>query len=152
MYSGRRRNIDELLKEVGLFEHADKKVKEFSKRMKSRLNFIKSLVHNSEVLFLDEPTSGLDPNNAKIMKDMIKKERNCGRTIIITTHNMQDASELCDRVVFIVDGQMKALDTPHNFIMKRELQKLITHLWKMAEKKKAQLFYPKSVKIFCFKN
>lgn len=119
LYSGEKRNVDELLKEVGLFEHADKKVSSFSKGMKSRLNFIKSLVHNPQILFLDEPTSGLDPNNAKIMKDMIIKEREKGKTIIITTHNMQDATELCDRVVFIVDGQMKALDTPHNFIMKR---------------------------------
>ena len=87
--------------------------------MKSRLNFVKSLIHNPQILFLDEPTSGLDPNNAKIMKDMILKERENGKTIIITTHNMQDATELCDRVVFIVDGQMKALDTPHNFIMSR---------------------------------
>ena len=119
LYIGEKRNVYELLKEVGLFEHADKKVSSFSKGMKSRLNFIKSLVHNPQILFLDEPTSGLDPNNAKIMKDMIIKEREKGKTIIITTHNMQDATELCDRVVFIVDGQMKALDTPHNFIMKR---------------------------------
>ena len=119
LYSGRKREIDELLKEVGLLEHADKKVSTFSKGMKSRLNFIKSLVHDPQILFLDEPTSGLDPNNAKIMKDMILKERDKGKTIIITTHNMLDATELCDRVVFIVDGQMKALDTPHNFIMQR---------------------------------
>lgn len=119
LYSGEKRDIDELLKEVGLYEHADKKVSAFSKGMKSRLNFIKSLVHNPQILFLDEPTSGLDPNNAKVMKDMILKERDKGKTIIITTHNMSDATELCDRVVFIVDGQMKALDTPHNFIMKR---------------------------------
>ena len=119
LYSGEKRDVDKLLRDVGLFEHADKKVSEFSKGMKSRLNFIKSLVHNPQILFLDEPTSGLDPNNAKTMKDMIMKERENGKTIIITTHNMQDATELCDRVVFIVDGQMKALDTPHNFIMKR---------------------------------
>ena len=124
LYSGETRDVDELLKEVGLYEHADKKVSDFSKGMKSRLNFINSLVHNPEILFLDEPTSGLDPNNAKIMKDMIMKEREKGKTIIITTHNMQDATELCDRVVFIVDGQMKALDTPHNFIMKRGAAKV----------------------------
>ena len=124
LYSGETRDVDELLKEVGLYEHADKKVSDFSKGMKSRLNFIKSLVHNPEILFLDEPTSGLDPNNAKIMKDMIMKEREKGKTIIITTHNMQDATELCDRVVFIVNGQMKALDTPHKFIMKRGAAKV----------------------------
>lgn len=125
LYSGEKRDVDELLKEVGLFEHADKKVSAFSKGMKSRLNFIKSLVHDPQILFLDEPTSGLDPNNAKIMKDMIRKEREKGKTIIITTHNMQDATELCDRVVFIVNGQMRALDTPHNFIMKRGAAKVI---------------------------
>ena len=124
LYSGEKRNIDELLKEVGLFEHADKRVAEFSKGMKSRLNFIKSLIHNPKVLFLDEPTSGLDPNNSKIMKEMIRKESEKGKTVIITTHNMQDATELCDRVVFIVDGHMKALDTPHNFIMKRGATKV----------------------------
>lgn len=124
LYSGMKRDIDELLKAVGLLDHADKKVSAFSKGMKSRLNFIKSLVHDPEVLFLDEPTSGLDPNNAKIMKDMILAERENGKTIIITTHNMQDATELCDRVCFIVDGQMKEVDTPHNFIMKRGAAKV----------------------------
>lgn len=140
LYSGNKRDIDDLLKEVGLYEHADKKVSAFSKGMKSRLNFIKSLVHNPEVLFLDEPTSGLDPNNAKIMKDMIKKERDCGKTIIITTHNMQDATELCDRVVFIVDGQMKALDTPHNFIMQRGAAKVnYTYMENGREEKRTSL-------------
>lgn len=140
LYSGNKRDIDDLLKEVGLYEHADKKVSAFSKGMKSRLNFIKSLVHNPEVLFLDEPTSGLDPNNAKIMKDMIKKERDCGKTIIITTHNMQDATELCDRVVFIVDGQMKALDTPHNFIMQRGAVKVnYTYMENGREEKRTSL-------------
>ena len=119
LYSGEKRDIDELLKEVGLYDHADKKVSTFSKGMKSRLNFIKSLIHDPDVLFLDEPTSGLDPNNARIMKDLILKEKENGKTIILTTHDMHDATELCDRVVFIVDGQMKALDTPHNFIMSR---------------------------------
>lgn len=124
LYSNEKRDVDELLQQVGLLNHADKKVAAFSKGMKSRLNFVKSLIHNPQILFLDEPTSGLDPNNAKTMKDMILKERKNGKTIIITTHNMQDATELCDRVVFIVDGQMKALDTPHNFIMTRGAAKV----------------------------
>lgn len=135
LYSGKRRDIDELLSQVGLLNHADKRVSAFSKGMKSRLNFIKALVHDPELLFLDEPTSGLDPNNAKIMKDMILKEKENGKTIIITTHNMQDATELCDRVVFIVNGQMKALDTPHNFIMSRGAAKVTyTYFEKGKEK------------------
>lgn len=108
-----------LLEMVGLQGEGDKKVSEFSKGMKSRLNFIKALVHNPDILFLDEPTSGLDPSNARVMKDIILQERAKGKTIILTTHNMHDAAELCDRVAFIVDGEIKALDTPHNLVMKK---------------------------------
>lgn len=108
-----------LLEMVGLQGDGDKKVSEFSKGMKSRLNFIKALVHQPDILFLDEPTSGLDPSNARVMKDIILKEKAKGKTIILTTHNMHDAAELCDRVAFIVDGEIKALDSPHNLIMKK---------------------------------
>lgn len=117
LYGGEKRDINELLRQVGLEYHGDKRISEYSKGMKSRLNFIKALVHNPELLFLDEPTSGLDPNNARIMKDMILEEKAKGKTIILTTHNMADATELCDRVAFIVNGEIKALDTPHSLIM-----------------------------------
>jgi fluoroquinolone transport system ATP-binding protein len=92
--------------------------------MKSRLNFIKALIHKPQILFLDEPTSGLDPSNARVMKDVIAAQKALGTTIILTTHNMQDAAELCDRVAFIVDGKIKALDTPHNLIMQKGAQTL----------------------------
>jgi fluoroquinolone transport system ATP-binding protein len=108
-----------LLEMVGLENHGNKKVSEFSKGMKSRLNFVKALIHQPDILFLDEPTSGLDPSNARVMKNIILEEKSKGKTIILTTHNMHDAAELCDRVAFIVDGEIKALDTPHNLIMKR---------------------------------
>ena len=113
------RNIKSLLSRVGLENEADKKVSDFSKGMKTRLNFIKALMHDPDILFLDEPTSGLDPSNARVVKDMILEEKAAGKTIILTTHNMYDASELCDRVAFIVDGKIKALDTPRNLIMSR---------------------------------
>ena len=125
LYSGKKRSIDELLKSVDLYNDADKKAGEFSKGMKSRLNFIKALVHDPGLLFLDEPTSGLEPANSRLMKDMIMKEKSNGKTIIITTHNMEDAAELCDRVAFIVDGQIKAMDTPHNLIMKKNAYEII---------------------------
>lgn len=119
LYKKEPRNIDSLLEEIGLGRDKDKKVSSYSKGMKSRLNFIKALVHDPQLLFLDEPTSGLDPSNSRIMKDMILAEKAQGKTIILTTHNMQDAAELCDQVAFIVDGHVKALDTPHNLIMKK---------------------------------
>ncbi len=116
--------IDPLLECVGLMSDADKKVSDFSKGMKARLNFIKALLHNPDLIFLDEPTSGLDPSNARIMKDIILMEKAKGKTILLTTHNMYDATELCDRVAFIVDGELRALDTPHNLIMSRGASKV----------------------------
>lgn len=113
LYKGPLKNADALLNESGLIKDADKNAGEFSKGMKSRLNFIKALLHNPDVLFLDEPTSGLDPANAKVMKQMILKEKQAGKSIILTTHNMHDAAELCDRVAFFADGQILALDTPY---------------------------------------
>lgn len=116
--------IDPLLESVGLLPVADKKVSDYSKGMKARLNFIKALLHDPDLLFLDEPTSGLDPSNARRMKDIILQEKARGKTILLTTHNMYDATELCDRVAFIVDGNLRALDTPRNLIMSRGAAKV----------------------------
>ena len=129
-------DVNELLQSVGLQNDSKKKVFEYSKGMKSRLNFIKALIHNPQVLFLDEPTSGLDPTNARVMKEIILKEKAKGKTIILTTHNMHDATELCDRVAFIVDGEIKVIDTPRNLIMSRGAAK-IEYVYKdhMKEKK-----------------
>jgi fluoroquinolone transport system ATP-binding protein len=124
LYSKKLRNIDEMLEMVGLKNDEDKKVSEYSKGMKSRLNFIKALLHNPDILFLDEPTSGLDPNSSRDMKNIILQEKKNGKTIILTTHNMADAAELCDRVAFIVDGNIKALDSPHNLIMSKGASKI----------------------------
>ncbi|MEL7649947.1 MAG: ABC transporter ATP-binding protein [Sedimentibacter sp.] len=124
LYSKELRSIDSLLEMVGLYNDGNKKVSEYSKGMKSRLNFIKSLLHNPGILFLDEPTSGLDPNNSRNMKNIILEEKKKGTTIIITTHNMADATELCDRVAFIVDGKIRALDSPHNLIMSKGAAKI----------------------------
>lgn len=120
--------IPELLAAVGLENDADKRVADYSKGMKSRLNFIKALLHDPELLFLDEPTSGLDPANSRLMKDRILEEKRKGKTILLTTHNMQDAAELCDRVAFIVGGRIYALDSPHNLIMSKGAAQ-VTYTW-----------------------
>ena len=117
-------DIDHLMEQVGLLPDADKKVSDFSKGMKSRLNFIKALLHDPGILFLDEPTSGLDPSNARVMKDMILAEQARGKTIILTTHNMYDAAELCTRVAFIVDGAVRALDTPRALVLSKGASKI----------------------------
>ncbi len=108
----------DLLERVGLKADAHKKVGDFSKGMKMRLNFIRSFLHDPEILFLDEPTSGMDPVNARIIKDIILELKADGKTIFITTHQMYDADALCDRVAFIVEGQIKALDAPRNLKIK----------------------------------
>lgn len=107
-------DIDKLFKEMGLWEHKDKKVSEYSKGMKMRLNFIRALISDPEVLFLDEPTNGLDPKTALVMKEKILELKAKGKTIFLTTHLMNDVEYLCDRVAFIVDGKIKLIDTVSN--------------------------------------
>lgn len=114
LYSARITDPMTLLEKVRLHNDADKKVSSYSKGMKMRLGFVRCLMHSPDLLFLDEPTSGLDPANARILKDLILEQKSMGKTIILTTHNMHDAEELCDRVAFIVDGKIAAIDTPHS--------------------------------------
>ena len=102
----------ELLSRVGLEEDAHKRVSEFSKGMKMRLNFVRAIMHSPELLFFDEPTSGLDPVNARRIKDLILEQRQEGKTVFLTTHVMHDADELCHRIAFIVDGKIALIDSP----------------------------------------
>jgi len=105
-------NFDELFEMFGLAGSAGKRVEEFSKGMKMRLNFIRAIMHNPDILFFDEPTSGLDPINAQKIKQYIVKLKNQGKTIFITTHDMTTADELCDRVSFIVNGEIRLTEKP----------------------------------------
>lgn len=102
----------QLLDRVGLKDVARFKVSQLSKGMKMRLNFCRAVMHRPKVLFLDEPTSGLDPVNANVIKDLIRGMKTDGKTVLLTTHHMQAAEQLCDRVAFIVDGQIRLIDSP----------------------------------------
>jgi fluoroquinolone transport system ATP-binding protein len=104
----------DLLEMVGLADKATVKAGEFSKGMKHRLTFARSMINNPSIWFLDEPTTGLDPAIAATIKDIIWEEKNKGVTTFLTTHNMFIADELCDRVGFIVDGELKLIDSPKN--------------------------------------
>jgi fluoroquinolone transport system ATP-binding protein len=112
LYSRRPRDPAELLERVGLAEDADTPVAQFSKGMKGRLNVARALLHDPELLFLDEPTSGLDPVNARSIRELVREQRDAGRTVFLTTHNMAVADELCDRVAFIVDGRLALVGAP----------------------------------------
>jgi ABC-2 type transport system ATP-binding protein len=101
-----------LLTEFGLYERRASKVKGFSKGMKQRLMLAMALVSNPEVLFLDEPTSGLDVQSARSIRQKIRVLRDEGRTVFLTSHNMQEVSMLCDRVGIINQGKLVALESP----------------------------------------
>jgi fluoroquinolone transport system ATP-binding protein len=101
-----------LLEMVELEKDANQRVATFSKGMKSKLNFARSLINDPEVLFLDEPTTGLDPISSRLIKNIILQKRKEGKAIFLTTHNMTDADELCDRVGFIVDGKLTLIESP----------------------------------------
>ncbi len=103
---------EELLRFVGLSEHADKKVETYSKGMIQRLQIARGLINEPDILFLDEPTIGLDPVGARELRSLIKKLSEQNKTILLTTHYMQEADELCDRIAVINHGNLIALDTP----------------------------------------
>ncbi|MCO8253668.1 ABC transporter ATP-binding protein [Haladaptatus sp. AB618] len=112
------RDIDELFSLVGLVDAIDRRVGTYSKGMAMRLNFIRALLHDPELVFLDEPTSGIDPGNAKRIKTAIADLRDAGTTVFLTTHDMTVADQLCDRVAFIVNGRIPLVGDPE--ALKRE--------------------------------
>jgi len=114
-----RERVPQLLEAVGLADRADERVEKYSRGMKQRLHIAKALVHDPELLVLDEPTIGLDPGGARDIRNMIREMQKQGKTILLTTHYMFEAEELCQRVAVISKGKIVALDTPS------ELKKLV---------------------------
>ena len=101
-----------LLEEMGLLQRRNDPSKSYSKGMKQRLILCMALVSDPAVLFLDEPTSGLDVQSARLMKNMLQKLNHSGKTIFLTTHDMDEANQLCDRVAIINKGKIVAIDAP----------------------------------------
>jgi len=110
----KRRRITNLLEIVGLTEAADVRVEEYSRGMKQRLHLARGLVNEPEVLFLDEPTLGLDPEISRETRALIRHLSEEGVTILLTTHYMFEADELCDRLAIISEGRIKALGSPYS--------------------------------------
>ena len=103
-----------LLKEFGIYERRKSKVKTFSKGMKQRLMLCIALVSDPEILFLDEPTSGLDVQSARMIRQKILELQKEGKTVFLTSHNMQEVDMLCDRIGIINRGRIVTVDTPEN--------------------------------------
>lgn len=104
--------VDEALSQVGLANRSKEKTKNFSNGMKQRLLIARALLHRPKVLFLDEPTRGLDPNVAREIRTFIAGLAQKGVTVFLTTHYMEEADQLCDRVAIIDHGQIIAVDSP----------------------------------------
>jgi ABC-type multidrug transport system ATPase subunit len=111
-------DIEELLHRVGLGDRTKDRVKHYSKGMQQRLMVARSLINTPKVLFLDEPTVGLDPVSSQAIRNIIKKEAQRGAAVLLTTHDMHEADELSDRVVFLNEGKIYAMDTPENLKLK----------------------------------
>lgn len=106
------KQIDKLLELVNLKEKADVLVETFSKGMVQRLQIARGLINDPDIIFMDEPTIGLDPFGAKILREIIRKLKSEGKTILLTTHYLYEADELCDRIAIINNGHLVALGTP----------------------------------------
>ena len=114
----RRQRTEYLLKELELHERRNQRVRGFSKGMKQKIVLCMALLTEPQVLFLDEPTAGLDVESARLIRDIIRQYNRDGTTVFLSTHNMEEASQLCDRIAIINRGKIAAIDNPENLRMK----------------------------------
>ena len=119
-----RKNTDDLLEKLGLAEDAKRRVGKYSGGMKRRINLIMALVHDPEIAFLDEPTVAMDPQSRHAVWDFIRELKKQGKTVILTTHYMEEAEELCDRVGIIDHGKVIALGSPKELILNNDVNNL----------------------------
>lgn len=110
--AARKNRAKELLELFGLYDRRAQHAKGFSKGMKRRLTIAMGLINNPQLLFLDEPTSGLDVQSALMIRKVVRDRNQSGVTIFLTTHNIEEANIMCDRVAIIHQGRIAAIDTP----------------------------------------
>lgn len=117
--------IDKILEEIELLDDKKKLVSKLSKGMRQRLIFARTILHSPEILFLDEPTANLDPSTAEDVRNLIRKLNKNGTTVFLTTHNMQEAEEMCDRVAFLNNGKIIESGTPDQLKLKYKKNKVV---------------------------
>lgn len=115
--------INELLEQVSLADHTKKLASKLSKGMTQRLILARAVLHQPELLFLDEPTSGLDPSTASAIHDLLLELKNSGTAILLTTHNMEEATFLCDTIALLNDGYIVEHGTPEELKIKFNQEK-----------------------------
>jgi len=128
----RRRRADELLSLLALAEHRDKKARNLSKGLKRKLVLGMALVNSPEIMFLDEPSSGLDVTSTRTMREIIRQFARRGMTVFLTTHNIEEANLLCDRVAIIVKARIVAIDSPENLKMTLDASRSVEIAFKKA--------------------
>lgn len=112
LYKAPLNQIEVILREVNLYDERSKVVSKLSNGMKQRVLLAKAIIHKPELLFLDEPTSALDPGTMAHIHRGLQRMNEAGTTILLTTHNMEEATELCDRVAFLHQGKLQEIDSP----------------------------------------
>ena len=112
LYGVSQKAVEEILELVGLQDRANDDLKKYSNGMKQRVLIARAILHRPKVLFLDEPTRGLDPTIARELRSLVKNLAQAGMTVFLTTHYMEEADQLCDRIAILDQGRIVALDTP----------------------------------------
>lgn len=117
--------IEDILKKTRLWDDRKKKARDLSRGMKQRLLFSRTILHKPDILFLDEPTSALDPATSEAVYDIITELKKDGTTIFLTTHNMNEADLLCDRVAFLHEGSIVECDNPDTLKLKHSVNEVV---------------------------
>jgi len=135
----RETKATELLKIFQLTEAANKKFKAYSKGMKRKLTIAAALIHNPQILFLDEPTTGIDVASVRQIRDMIKRLNENGTTVFLTTHYIEEAERLCDRVAFINNGKIIKIDSVENLLSETKEANIIEVVFETNSNNKDEL-------------
>lgn len=125
--SNRKKRIETLLDQVGLISDIDKKVSSLSKGMRQRLVFARAIIHAPKIVFLDEPTSGLDPATAQQIHQLMNSLRDSGTTVFLTTHNMTEAQQMCNRIALLNEGHIIEQGSPQAITLKYFTEKMATY-------------------------
>ena len=126
-------DLDDLMKRVGLFDRRKTLAEKLSTGMKQRMLLVRAIINKPQVLFLDEPTSGLDPSTSQSIHELIKELQAEGTTIFLTTHDMHEATILCDKIVLLNKGQIVEAGTPSDLIQKYNTAKRVKITYQSGE-------------------
>ena len=133
LYDVPQGDLDNLMKRVGFYDRRKTLAEKLSTGMKQRMLLVRAIINKPQVLFLDEPTSGLDPSTSKSIHELIKELQSEGTTIFLTTHDMHEATILCDKIVLLNKGQIVEAGTPSDLIQKYNIAKRVKITYQSGE-------------------